>query len=73
MTKKKKLFLVVVVLMFILVIDNLGQLSYLKLDEEQRINNTLEKEVLKLKSENSFWGNISKKVNEVVGKVLDEE
>ena len=34
---------------------------------------TLEKEVLKLKSENSFWGNISKKVNEVVGKVLDEE
>ena len=45
MTKKKKLFLVVVVLMFILVIDNLGQLSYLKLDEEQRINNTLEKEV----------------------------
>ena len=41
-------------------------------DKEEAIS-TLEKEVLKLKSENSFWGNISKKVNEVVGKVLDEE
>ena len=41
-------------------------------EKEETINN-IEKEVLKLKSENSFWGNISKKVNEVVGKVLDEE
>ena len=41
-------------------------------EKEDSIKN-IEKEVLKLKSENSFWGNISKKVNEVVGKVLDEE
>ena len=45
----------------------------MKITEKEEAISTLEKEVLKLKSENSFWGNISKKVNEVVGKVLDEE
>jgi hypothetical protein len=45
----------------------------MKIAEKEEAISTLEKEVLKLKSENSFWGNISKKVNEVVGKVLDEE
>jgi cell division protein FtsA len=45
----------------------------MRIAEKEEAISTLEKEVLKLKSENSFWGNISKKVNEVVGKVLDEE
>ena len=45
----------------------------MRVAEKEETINTIEKEVLKLKSENSFWGNISKKVNEVVGKVLDEE
>ena len=45
----------------------------MRIAEKEEVINTVEKEVLKLKSENSFWGNISKKVNEVVGKVLDEE
>ena len=45
----------------------------MRIAEKEETISTLEKEVLKLKSENSFWGNISKKVNEVVGKVLDEE
>ena len=45
----------------------------MRIAEKEEAISTLEKEVLKLKSENSFWGNISKKVKEVVGKVLDEE
>ena len=45
----------------------------MRIAEKTETINTIEKEVLRLKSENSFWGNLSKKVNEVVGKVLDEE
>ena len=45
----------------------------MRIAEKEETISTIEKEVLKLKSENSFWGNISRKVNEVVGKVLDEE
>jgi cell division protein FtsA len=51
----------------------LEKASKMRIAEKEEAISTLEKEVLKLKSENSFWGNISKKVNEVVGKVLDEE
>jgi len=40
-------------------------------DKEEAINN-IEQEILKEKSENSFWGNFSKKVGDMVNSVLDE-
>lgn len=52
-----------------------------KLDKARKMNvaeksetiNTIEKEVIRLKSENSFWGNISKKVTKAIETVLDED
>ena len=41
-------------------------------DKKETIN-SIEKEVLKLKSENSFWGNFSKKVTKAIETVLDDE
>ena len=52
-----------------------------KLEKARKLNiegkgeaiSAIEKEIQKEKSENSFWGNIGKRVNEMVGKVLEEE
>ena len=41
--------------------------------EKNETIKTIEQEVLRLKSENSFWGNISKKVTKAIETVLDED
>ena len=45
----------------------------MKLAEKEEAITTLEKEVMKLKNENSFWGNISKRVTKAIETVLDED
>lgn len=45
----------------------------MRIAEKEEAINTIEKEVLRLKSENSFWGNISKKVTKAIETVLDED
>ena len=45
----------------------------MKIAEKEEAITTLEKEVMKLKNENSFWGNISKRVTKAIETVLDED
>ena len=45
----------------------------MKLAEKEEAITTLEQEVMKLKNENSFWGNISKRVTKAIETVLDED
>ena len=45
----------------------------MKIAEKEEVITTLEKEVMKLKNENSFWGNISKRVTKAIETVLDED
>lgn len=45
----------------------------MKIADKSEAINSIEKEVQKLKNENSFWGNLSKKVSDVVEKVLNED
>ena len=45
----------------------------MKLAEKEEAITTLEKVVMKLKNENSFWGNISKRVTKAIETVLDED
>ena len=45
----------------------------MKIAEKEESINTIEKEVLRLKSENSLWGNISKRVTQTIEKILDDE
>ena len=45
----------------------------MKIAEKEEAISTLEKEVLKLKSENSFWGNISKRVTKTIETILDDD
>ena len=45
----------------------------MKIAEKEEAITTLEQEVMKLKNENSFWGNISKRVTKAIETVLDED
>ena len=45
----------------------------MKIAEKEEAITTLENEVMKLKNENSFWGNISKRVTKAIETVLDED
>ena len=45
----------------------------MKIAKKEEAITTLEKEVMKLKNENSFWGNISKRVTKAIETVLDED
>jgi len=45
----------------------------MKITEKTEAIDNLEKQIQKEKSEHSFWGNITKKVGEVVEKVLNED
>ena len=45
----------------------------MKIAEKEEAITTIEKEVMKLKNENSFWGNISKRVTKAIETVLDED
>ena len=45
----------------------------MRIAEKEETISTIEKEVLRLKSENSFWGNISKRVTKTIETILDED
>ena len=45
----------------------------MKITEKEETISTIEQEVVRLKSENSFWGNFSKKVTKAIETVLDED
>ena len=51
----------------------LDKVRKMKIAEKEEAITTLEKEVMKLKNENSFWGNISKRVTKAIETVLDED
>jgi cell division protein FtsA len=51
----------------------LDEARKMKIAEKEEAITTLEKEVMKLKNENSFWGNISKRVTKAIETVLDED
>ena len=53
-------------------LKKLDKARRMKVSEKAEAIDTLEKEVLKLKSENSLWGNITKKVGKLIGDVLEE-
>ena len=45
----------------------------MRIAEKEETISTIEKEVVRLKSENSFWGNISKRVTKTIETILDED
>lgn len=45
----------------------------MKIAGKEEVIHTLEEEVKRLKNENSFWGNISKKVTQTIEQILDED
>ena len=45
----------------------------MKIAEKEETISTIEQEVMRLKSENSFWGNFSKRVTKAIETVLDED